>query len=162
VRYLRSLQSLDSLTRRLAVDALIVGAETLSNYLRTKRTWTGRIVLLTDGESPIQIENWESIAKKLSSFKFRITIVCVLPTLAASIRILIVRSGVDFDDDEIDFHEEGKSHIKVTPTRLDYACCLTASISAKTKPFTINSLPLSPTQSWEHFHSHWMKLASQR
>ncbi|KAF8480890.1 SPOC domain-like protein [Russula ochroleuca] len=77
------------------VDALIVGAETLSNYLRTKRSWTGRIVLLTDGESPIQIERWELIAKKLNSFNFRITII-----------------GVDFDDDEIDFHEEGKSHIK--------------------------------------------------
>lgn len=61
----------------LAVDALIVAAETLSNYLRTKRTWTGRIVLLTDGESPIQIEEWELIAKKLSSFNFRITIMYV-------------------------------------------------------------------------------------
>jgi len=30
---------------------------------------------------------------------------------------LTVRSGVDFDDDEIDFQEEGKSHIKVTPMR---------------------------------------------
>ena len=68
----------------LAVDALIVGAETLSNYLRIKRTWTGRIVLLTDGKSPIQIERWESIAKKLSSFNFRITIMYVSPTFPAS------------------------------------------------------------------------------
>ncbi|KAI9512304.1 SPOC domain-like protein [Russula earlei] len=77
------------------VDALVVGAETLNNYLRTKRSWTGKIVLLTDGESPIHIEKWELIARKLTSFNFRITII-----------------GVDFDDDEIDFHEEGKSHIK--------------------------------------------------
>jgi hypothetical protein len=77
--------SLTSLTRRLAVDALIVGAETLSKYLRTKRSWTGKIVLLTDGESPIEIEKWESIAKKLSSFNFRITIVYVLPALSTSI-----------------------------------------------------------------------------
>ncbi|KAI0286720.1 SPOC domain-like protein [Russula aff. rugulosa BPL654] len=79
------------------VDALIVGAETLKIFLRTKRTWTGKIVLLTDGESPIEIEKWESIAKKLSGFNFRITII-----------------GADFDDDEIDFHEEGKSHIKAS------------------------------------------------
>jgi ATP-dependent DNA helicase 2 subunit 2 len=72
------------LTSCLAVDALIVGAETLSNYLRTKRTWTGKIVLLTDGESPIQIEKWESIAKKLNSFNFRITIMYVSYTFPAS------------------------------------------------------------------------------
>jgi ATP-dependent DNA helicase 2 subunit 2 len=73
-----------TLRRLLAVDALIVGAETLSIYLRTKRTWTGRIVLLTDGESPIQIENWELIAKKLSSFNFRITIMYVFHTFPPS------------------------------------------------------------------------------
>ena len=76
--------SLTSLTPCLAVDALIVGAETLSNYLRTKRSWTGKIVLLTDGESPMEIEKWESIAKKLNSFKYRITIMYVLLTLPAS------------------------------------------------------------------------------
>jgi ATP-dependent DNA helicase 2 subunit 2 len=69
--------SLTNFTSCLAIDALIVGAETLSNYLRTKRSWTGRLVLLTDGESPIQIEKWESIAKKLSSFNYRITIMYV-------------------------------------------------------------------------------------
>lgn len=76
--------SLTSLTPCLAVDALIVGAETLSNYLRTKRSWTGKIVLLTDGESPIEIEKWESTAEKLNRFKYRITIMYVLPTLPAS------------------------------------------------------------------------------
>ena len=102
------------LTSCLAVDALIVGAETLSNYLRTKRSWTGKIVLLTDGESPMEIEKWEAIAKKLSSFKYRITIMYVFLTLP---RVLLTdHSGVDFDDDEIDLQEEGKSHIKVTLT----------------------------------------------
>jgi ATP-dependent DNA helicase 2 subunit 2 len=104
--------SLTSFSSCSAVDALIVGAETLSNYLKTKRSWTGRIVLLTDGESPLQIETWELIAKKLNGFNFRITIVYVLLSLLPKLP-LIVRSGVDFDDDEIDFHEEGKSHIKV-------------------------------------------------
>ena len=69
----------------LAVDALIVGVETLTNYLRTKRSWTGRVVLLTDGESPIEIEKWESIAKKLNSFNFCITIMYVLSSLSLSL-----------------------------------------------------------------------------
>jgi ATP-dependent DNA helicase 2 subunit 2 len=69
----------------LAIDALIVGAETLSNYIRTKRSWTGKMVLLTDGESPIQIEKWEFIAKKLSSFNFRITIMYVPHAFPAAI-----------------------------------------------------------------------------
>jgi hypothetical protein len=30
--------------------------------------------------------------------------------------LLTDHSGVDFDDDEIDLQEEGKPHIKVTPT----------------------------------------------
>ncbi|KAH9075752.1 SPOC domain-like protein [Lactarius deliciosus] len=77
------------------VDALIVGAETLNNFLTKKPSWSGRIVLLTDGEGPIEIGDWEAIARKLNTFNVRITIV-----------------GVDFDDDEIDFREEGKSHIK--------------------------------------------------
>jgi hypothetical protein len=42
----------------------------------------------------------------------------VLPSCAFSMHSLevplIIRSGVDFDDDEINFHEEGKSHIKVS------------------------------------------------
>ncbi|KAI0307520.1 SPOC domain-like protein [Multifurca ochricompacta] len=79
----------------VAIDALIVGIETLSNYLATKRSWTGRLVLLTDGESPIEIVDWEAIAKRLNSFNYRLSII-----------------GVDFDDDEIDFHEKGKSHVK--------------------------------------------------
>jgi len=76
--------SLMGLTPCLAIDALIVGAETLSKYLRTKRSWTGKIVLLTDGESPMEIEKWESIAEKLNTFSYRITIMYVLLTLPAS------------------------------------------------------------------------------
>lgn len=35
------------------------------------------MVLLTDGENPIEIGDWEAIAKKLNSFNVRITIVYV-------------------------------------------------------------------------------------
>jgi len=48
---------------------------------------------------------------------------CTFPTYSLQIP-LIIRSGVDFDDDEIDFHEEEKSHIKVTIMRFRDSCCL--------------------------------------
>jgi ATP-dependent DNA helicase 2 subunit 2 len=62
-----------------AVDAIVVGSETLHQYLGTKRTWTGKLVLLTDGESPIQVEKWELIAKKVKGFNHQLTIVYVCP-----------------------------------------------------------------------------------
>lgn len=75
---------------------------------------------------------------------------------------LIIRSGVDFDDDEIDFHEEGKSHVKVTVMQFRYSYCLISSTSVKTNAFSINSLPVSPTLSWARSRSPWKKLESQR
>ncbi|KAI0344219.1 SPOC domain-like protein [Trametopsis cervina] len=77
------------------IDALIVGIETQAKYLITKRTWTRRMVLLTDGESPIEIEDWEATAGKMNDLKIRFTIV-----------------GVDFDDEEYPFEEEEKTNIK--------------------------------------------------
>ena len=66
-----------------AIDALIVGAETLNNYLAKKPSWSSRMVLLTDGENPIEIGDWEAIARKLNTFNVRITIVYV--TLPSSL-----------------------------------------------------------------------------
>jgi ATP-dependent DNA helicase 2 subunit 2 len=96
----------------VAVDAIVVGSETLRQYLATKRTWKGKLVLLTDGESPIQVEKWELIAKKVKALNYQLTIVYVCP-ISLWQGTLILLSGVDFDDDESDFHEAGKSHIKV-------------------------------------------------
>ncbi|KZT08940.1 SPOC domain-like protein [Laetiporus sulphureus 93-53] len=78
------------------VDALIVGIETQHQYLVTRKTWTRKIVLITDGENPIEIEDWEATVKKMNDLEVSLTIV-----------------GVDFDDDEMPFHEEGKSEIKL-------------------------------------------------
>ncbi|GBE78688.1 ATP-dependent DNA helicase II subunit 2 [Sparassis crispa] len=77
------------------IDALIVGIETQNQYLSSKKTWTRKIVLLTDGENPIEIEDWETTAKKMNSLDIRFTVV-----------------GVDFDDENFPFHEEDKSEIK--------------------------------------------------
>ncbi|EMD41347.1 hypothetical protein CERSUDRAFT_146244 [Gelatoporia subvermispora B] len=80
-----------------AIDALIVGIETQQEYLERKPSWTRKIVLITDGESPIEIEDWEATVSKMNALKISLTVV-----------------GVDFDDDELPFHEQGKSDIKRT------------------------------------------------
>ncbi|OSD05649.1 SPOC domain-like protein [Trametes coccinea BRFM310] len=75
------------------IDALIVAIEMQDRFLGNKKTWTRKIVILTDGENPIEVEDWEATAKKMN---------------ALGIELVVV--GVDFDDD--DFEEEDKSHIK--------------------------------------------------
>lgn len=59
----------------LAIDALIVGIETQARYLAKKSTWTRKIVLVTDGENPIEIEDWEATVKKMTSLNIGLTIV---------------------------------------------------------------------------------------
>ena len=63
----------------LAIDALIVGIETQARYLAKKSTWTRKIVLVTDGENPIEIEDWEITVNKMSSLNIGLTIVYVAP-----------------------------------------------------------------------------------
>lgn len=58
-----------------AIDGLIVGIETQDIYLEKKRTWTRKIVLVTDGESPMEVEEWEAIVRKMSSLNIFLTIV---------------------------------------------------------------------------------------
>ncbi|KAI0063150.1 SPOC domain-like protein [Artomyces pyxidatus] len=77
------------------IDAIIVGVETQDKYLASKKTWTRKMVLLTDGENPMEVEDWEATVKKMRSLDIQLTIV-----------------GVDFDDAEYGFVEENKSHIK--------------------------------------------------
>ncbi|KAF8845541.1 ku80-like protein [Paxillus ammoniavirescens] len=79
------------------IDALIVGIETQDVYLEKKRTWTRKIVIITDGENPMEIEDWEATVKKMASLNISLTVV-----------------GVDFDDDELPYHEEDKSTMKRT------------------------------------------------
>ncbi|KAI0762418.1 SPOC like C-terminal domain-containing protein [Fomes fomentarius] len=77
------------------IDALIVGIEAQDNFLVNKKTWTRKIVLLTDGENPMEVEDWEATVKKMNDLSISFTVV-----------------GVDFDDDEFPFSEENKSVIK--------------------------------------------------
>lgn len=61
----------------LAIDALIVGIETQAEYLSNKKTWTRKIVLLTNAECPIEIEDWEKTVKKMDALNISLTIVSV-------------------------------------------------------------------------------------
>ncbi|KIO24865.1 hypothetical protein M407DRAFT_211773 [Tulasnella calospora MUT 4182] len=76
-----------------ALDGLIVAIQTQATYLGKKKTWTRKITVLTDGESPLNTEDWEGTAEKLNELDVRATII-----------------GVDFDDE--DFKEEDKSEQK--------------------------------------------------
>jgi ATP-dependent DNA helicase 2 subunit 2 len=95
-----------------AIDALIVAIETQAEYLSSKKTWTRKIVLLTDGENHIEIEDWEATVKKMKALNVHLTIMYVSSYRGTSLTRSYFR-GVDFDDDELPYHEENKSDIKV-------------------------------------------------
>ncbi|KAG6895586.1 hypothetical protein C0992_000501, partial [Termitomyces sp. T32_za158] len=77
------------------LDAIIVGVQTQATHLASKKTWTRKIVLVTDGESPIEVEDWEATVDKMNSLGVSITIV-----------------GVDFDSEDFGYIEDDKSKIK--------------------------------------------------
>ncbi|KAK0198079.1 SPOC domain-like protein [Armillaria mellea] len=77
------------------IDCLIAGIETQADHLSSKKTWTRKIILVTDGENPIEIEDWDATVKKLNDLDITLTIV-----------------GIDFDDEELPYVEEDKSVIK--------------------------------------------------
>ncbi|KAF8519214.1 SPOC domain-like protein [Gautieria morchelliformis] len=79
------------------IDSLIVGIETQARYLAKKPTWTRRMVLLTDAENPMEIEDWETTVKKMNDLEIQTSII-----------------GVDFDDEYMPFYEENKPMIKRT------------------------------------------------
>jgi ATP-dependent DNA helicase 2 subunit 2 len=64
-----------------AIDALIVGIETQAEYLASKKTWTRKVVIITDGESPIEIEDWEATVRKMDALDISLTIMFVSPLL---------------------------------------------------------------------------------
>jgi len=61
----------------IAVDALIVGIETQADYLATKKTWTRKIILLTNAECPIEIEDWQSTVRKMDDLSISLAIMSV-------------------------------------------------------------------------------------
>jgi len=61
----------------LAIDALIVGVDTQNRYLGNKKTWTRKVVLITDGESPIEVEDWEVTVKRMDELNIDLKVVYV-------------------------------------------------------------------------------------
>lgn len=91
-----------------------MGIETQDVYLGKKKTWTRKIIILTDGENPIEVEDWEATVKKMSALDILLTVVCVLPTRQQPLLLIkFDNSGIDFDDEEVPFKEDDKSSIKV-------------------------------------------------
>jgi ATP-dependent DNA helicase 2 subunit 2 len=48
-------------------------------YLASKKTWTRRMVLVTDGRSPIELDEWESTPRTINERNVNFTIVYDLP-----------------------------------------------------------------------------------
>ncbi|KAF7310439.1 Ku domain-containing protein [Mycena chlorophos] len=81
-----------------ALDALIVAMETQEDFLASKKTWTRKMVLVTDAETPIEVDNQlKPTVKKMNAYGISLTIV-----------------GIDFDaeDEDFQYEEEDKSDIK--------------------------------------------------
>ena len=70
------------------------------------------MVLLTDGENPVELEDWEAAADKMNSLNIKLAVMYVFFVFVIC-SILIAYSGVDFDDEYYGFNEEDKSNIKV-------------------------------------------------
>ncbi|KAF8575921.1 ku80-like protein [Ramaria rubella] len=77
------------------IDAVIVGIETQGRYLSKKPTWVRKMALLTDGENPMEIEDWETTVAKMNDLEIQTSII-----------------GVDFDDEYMPFYQENKPPIK--------------------------------------------------
>ena len=60
-----------------AIDGLIVGIQTQEEYLVKKRTWTRKMVLITDGENPVITSDWQDTASKLDELEIKLAIVSV-------------------------------------------------------------------------------------
>ena len=58
----------------LAINGLIVAIQTQSEYLIKKPSWTRRIVLVTDAETPLQIDDWEATVDKINELAINTTI----------------------------------------------------------------------------------------
>src|ERR1700761_1772966 len=58
-----------------ALDAVIVAVETQDTHLASKRTWTRKMMLITDGDSPIEVEDLPETIKRINSLNIAVTIV---------------------------------------------------------------------------------------
>ncbi|KAJ7171774.1 SPOC domain-like protein [Mycena crocata] len=77
------------------LDALIVAIETQDDHLGSKKTWSRKMVLVTDGDNPIEVTDLPETINRINKLDIALTIV-----------------GIDFDDEEFPYEEDDKSDIK--------------------------------------------------
>ncbi|KAI9166682.1 ATP-dependent DNA helicase II subunit [Paramyrothecium foliicola] len=77
-----------------AISAIVVAVDMIDTFTK-KLKWTRKIVLVTDGQGPVDSDGLGDIAKKMNDSNIQLTVL-----------------GVDFDDAEYGYKEEDKSHTK--------------------------------------------------
>lgn len=58
-----------------ALDGLIVALQAQDKFLNGKKTWTRKLVLVTDGENEMQTEGWKETAEKMNEWEVITSIV---------------------------------------------------------------------------------------
>ncbi len=53
---------------------MIAAIEEQANYLSSKPSWTRKMVLVTDGESPLELDGWEQTAQKIKQLNISLAI----------------------------------------------------------------------------------------
>jgi ATP-dependent DNA helicase 2 subunit 2 len=51
-----------------ALDGLIVALQAQDKFLNGKKTWTRKLVLVTDGENEMQTEGWKETAERMNEW----------------------------------------------------------------------------------------------
>ena len=99
-----------------AISSLILAIEMIIQYCK-KLKYKRRIVLVTDGNGPMDADGIDAIVSKVKEEHIEMTILYDItnhPSHLARNAILTFCSGVDFDDPEFGFKEEDKDAVKVS------------------------------------------------
>ncbi|KAG8834379.1 ATP-dependent DNA helicase II subunit 2 [Serendipita sp. 399] len=94
------------------LDGLIVAIDAQNKFLASKPSWSRKLVLVTDGENPIETAEYKQTLEAMNNNKVVTSIVSVAHALPRTVDLTILCSGVDFDDEKFGYQEENKSDIK--------------------------------------------------
>jgi ATP-dependent DNA helicase 2 subunit 2 len=105
----------NSIRFTLAIDGIIVALFAQQQHLEKKRTWTRKLVLITDGENPLELDDDDlsGTINKIIEYNVDMTIMYVRSRFPASSDSGEFLRGVDFDDEDFPYEEPNKSKIKV-------------------------------------------------
>lgn len=112
---LRALQTLivpSSAVSGDAISAIVVAVDLIDTFTK-KLKWIRKIVLVTDGQGPMDADDIGDIAAKMNDSNIELTVLYENHHLIPHTPADETTSGVDFDDPEYGFKEEDKSPTKV-------------------------------------------------